>query len=148
MWKVSRPGNVFKRRYSKSTNMEVSCEKSFTTTHFDTLPRIQKKSFAHEILDMKPPPRWLQVWEIPNPKDPHKKTYSKSTNMCCCEKQMTGKAYHYFQVPTSTPSLGLSFCWYIMKFLAQDHLYVGNMWDKFQIQKMYTKNLFHIYQRV
>ena len=28
-----------------------------------------------------------------------------------------------------------------MKFLAQDHLYAGNMWDKFQSQKTYIKKV-------
>jgi hypothetical protein len=51
--KVSRPRNVCRKRYSKSTNMGVSSEKSFIAAHFATLLRIQKglfvQIFVHEI---------------------------------------------------------------------------------------------------
>ena len=50
-----------------------SCEKSFTATNFDTLPRIEEIFFAHEIFGVKTPLCCLHVWKISSPKDPHKK---------------------------------------------------------------------------
>jgi len=38
--KILRLEDLDKKRYSKSTNM-CSCEKNFTTTNFDTFPRIE-----------------------------------------------------------------------------------------------------------
>ena len=143
MGKFSRPENEFNRRYSKSTNMGVSCEKSFTAAHFDTLPRIQKnylsmKFWVWSHLHVKYKCGNFQIQKI------YKKKHIPSLPTCVVVRN---KGESLPLLPTSTPFLGLSFCWYIMKFWPQHHLFVGNMWDRFQSQKMYIqKKLFHIYQ--
>ena len=112
----------------------VSCEKSFTVAHFDTLPRIQKKWFVNEVLGMKSSSRQIQVWKFQVQKI-YTKNYIPRLPTCVVVRN---KGENLSLLPTSTPFLGLSFSWNIMKYWPQDYLYVANMWDKFQSQKMYT----------
>jgi len=49
---------------------------------------------------------------------------------------------------TLTPSQGLKNWFFTLIFLSWDHLYIENMSSKFQVQKIYTKKIFEIYQHV
>jgi len=73
---------------------------------------------------------------VPNfkAKDSPKKIYSKSTNMCSCEKP-----FHCCQLWHPPKSQGLNFFSFYMNFFPQGHLYVDYMYKKFQVPKIHIK---------
>jgi len=83
--------------YSKSTNMCSQAMKKISLLPTLTPSKDWKKFLSYENFDIRPSICWLHVWKIWSPKDPHKKEYLKSTNMCRCEKQ-SRKPFHYYQL--------------------------------------------------
>jgi len=129
MCQISRPKYLYKKRYSKSTNM-CSCEKNFTTTNFDTLPRIEKKisikflSWDHLYVDnmcVKFRGQKIHtkkdVWNLPT---------------CVVIETIS-------LLPTLTPFRRLKYCLFTIKFLSWNHFYVDNMHAKFQVQNIFRK---------
>jgi len=128
VYQISRPKDLLKKRYSKSINM-CSCKMLFTTTNFDSLPKIEFLFLPWIFL------KWDHIYaDNICAKFQVQKIYSKKDirNLPTCvvvRKIFTTTNFNTFQ--------GLKNYFFAIKFLAWAHLYVGNRSAKFQGQKIH-----------
>jgi hypothetical protein len=75
--------------YQSKCRFQNRSEKTFKTANFESLPRAQKLVIFHESFTKALSLSYLYVCQISRPKDPLKKSYSKSTNIGSCGKFFT-----------------------------------------------------------